>query len=119
LADPRLKDVITAGVSGGIDAYFKANPLPTLVTDEHITSIADDRIDAVVAPIRGQVEAVAANAAAAGDLALDNAVAITAVKGGHLIIGGGGLSSEARKNLVAAIERYAASRNAAAQKKNP
>jgi hypothetical protein len=72
------------------------------VSDEHIRQVAGE----VVAPLRGQVQAV-------GDLAVVTAQSVQSVKGGHMIIGGGGLSQDVRKKLADAVKKYEASRRAA------
>lgn len=65
LADPRLKDVVSAGVTGGIDAYFIAHPPavgPVGVTEARVGEIVDGKIG----PLAAGVQAAQSTADEAG-----------------------------------------------------
>lgn len=97
-ADPRLKEVVSAGVSGGITAYFAANPVPAAVdlgpltrrveTAERFTEAAHGRLDLADRKIGGAVEGITALG-----------TAVLSVRGARPVLGGGGLRKEDRLSL--------------------
>lgn len=68
LGDDRLKAMMTAGISGGINAYFQANPLPTQtsftggVSEQRVQEIASQTFDSKISPINGAIASVQAQA---------------------------------------------------------
>gem|GEM_PF-3858625 len=57
LGDARLKEIVNAGVSGGITAYFQSNPLPTPATPVDLKPVID-QVTAVNNRVTGVVNEV-------------------------------------------------------------